>query len=488
MSTLPDHAANDNRLTPPDALDEVSAAIRRAVDARVAAGASFAEREQAALEVADEGSRRVLQGELEQIVADQGEQELLIDEQLYRKHQQGSATYHSLVGPLPIERPTYRPVGVRNGPTVVPLELSAGLMERATPALAYRVGLGHAKKHSRDIEEDLRASHRTPPSRTRLETLGKRLGAKAGETAPRIESSIRLGERVPEGAVAIAVGLDRTAIPMEQQRADEQPPKTRRKKRTKPYERTPPAAVDVQYHMAYVGTVSLTDAEGEALVSRRYSASHEQGPQELIRRMMADVRNARRREPNLRVGVVQDGAPELWNLLRPALEHQAGVEQWVECIDRYHLNERLAKVLRLLESDPAVRKKRLHEWNEQLDHDDHTIERLERLLREHKARYVGDSFCVLHDNETFIANNKDRLRYTPLRDAGLPVGSGATEGSCRWVIGERAKRASRRWHLEGLDAAFALRTIYCSERLPAFFPYLRRHYTANVQEVSQNVA
>ena len=57
---------------------------------------------------------------------------------------------------------------------MVALELQAGLVEGATPAMAYRVALGYAKKHSRGLEEDLLASHRVPPSRTKLEEMAKR--------------------------------------------------------------------------------------------------------------------------------------------------------------------------------------------------------------------------------------------------------------------------------------------------------------------------
>jgi hypothetical protein len=365
----------------------------------------------------------------------------------------------------------------------VPLELQAGLVEGATPAMAYRVALGYAKDHSRSMAEDLRASHRVPPSRTKLENMSKRIGAEAKRHAATIEAYLRQSERLPEGATGISVGLDRTAVPMEEARAADAPPKTRRKKRTKPYQRKPPAPVDVNYHMAYVGTVSITDRYGDTLVARRYASTPTEGPDDVVRSMMADVRNALRRDKNLKVGIVQDGSPEMWNLVRPALKEHARVPHWEEAIDRYHLNERLAKVLKVIEPAPAARKPQLHQWNEEFDVDDVTIDRIEeRISCEMKHRDDEDELAVLQDNATFIANNKDRMRYVALRSMGLPVGSGVTEGACRWVIGERAKRASRRWHESGLAAALALRSIYCSDRLPRFFARFQRLYTADVRE------
>ena len=58
-------------------------------------------------------------------------------------------------GTIRVRRHTYRRVDVRNEPTVVPLELVAGLAEGATPALAYNVLLGYGQ---RDMRRNLRAA------------------------------------------------------------------------------------------------------------------------------------------------------------------------------------------------------------------------------------------------------------------------------------------------------------------------------------------
>jgi len=47
------------------------------------------------------------------------------------------------------------------------LELEAGLMERGTPAMAHRVGRGHGRGGSRELETDLRSSHRWATGSTR---------------------------------------------------------------------------------------------------------------------------------------------------------------------------------------------------------------------------------------------------------------------------------------------------------------------------------
>ena len=81
---------------------------------------------------------------------------------------------------------------------------------------------------------------------------------------------------------------------------------------------------------------------------------------------------------------------------------------------------------------------------------------------------------------THIRNNKDRMRYVTLREAGLPLGSGVTEGACK-SLPSRAKRSGQRWHNPGVSSVMELRAIDQSERLPRFWRLLHRRYRARVE-------
>ena len=286
---------------------------------------------------------------------------------------------------------------MRNGPTVVPLELTAGLVEGATPALGYSVTLGYAQSELRGYVESMEAAHRCLPSRSSLERMAKAIGSEALKEAPRIEAVLRRTERVPDEACAISMGLDRTAVPMEEDRPEAAPPKTSRKERTKPYERAKPDPVDVNYRMAYVGTVSLVDEDTEELVTRRYTALPDAEPDDVVKRMMQDVKNAVRQNGALKLVVVQDGAPEMWNATTRGLEKE-GLKKWEEAIDRYHLNERLAGALLMVEPEPAARRRKMSEWNDDLDASDEAIDRIQNWLgeqvdkvkdREVEEKYLG---------------------------------------------------------------------------------------------------
>jgi hypothetical protein len=464
--------------------EDLARALRQAVDARIGSAATFEQREQVALALANEGTRRFLEDDLTAIAERPGDQ-VEVDGRVYQRHEPGTVRYYTLCGAIDLERWTYREVGVRNGPTIVPLDLEAGLVEQGTPALAYRATLGYAKDHMRSCQEDMRADQRCPPSRSTLERMAKAIGTEARRVVPQIIRRVRRAERVPEGTVAIALGLDRTTVPMEEPLAEGETPNTRRKPRRKPYVRQQPDPVTVEYRMAYVGTISFHDAEGELLESRCYAApAHESPADRLVAPLVADLRQALRQDSTLAVGIVQDGAPELWNLLAPAVVKEPQVNRYYEAIDRYHLNERLGEVLRATEPDAGTRANRLSEWNDSLDRNDKAIYRIREEIRltsaDARARQDEKVCEALEPHLTYLENNASRMRYARLRGVGLPVGSGITEAACKSAIQERTNGHSQRWRPEGLDAVLTVRALHLSDRLPRFWANLARTYRKEV--------
>lgn len=465
---------------------ELASALRDAVDAMVGVDASFAERETAALELGNEATRLFLRDDL-MVIRERHGEAVEVDGRIYKRHEPGTVTYFTLCGAVDIERFTYREVGMQNGPTIVPMELEAGLVEGTTPALGYRISLGYAKDHMRSCEEDMKADHRCPPSRSTMERTAKAIGTQVKKVVHRIEPRVRSAEPVPNGTTAISIGLDRTTVPMEEPLCENEAPTTHRKTRSKPYERKQPDPVNVNYRMAYVGTVSFYGADGEKLASRCYAAApHESPTEQIVSRMMADVRNALRVAPELVLGVVQDGAPEMWNLLKPALTAEPLVAKTscYEAIDRYHLNERLGEVLRCTESAAAKRTERLSNWNRSLDQSDTAIYRIREWLRATYADAVDNADATLIDqlepHLTYLENNAHRMRYARLLDAGLPIGSGATEGACKSVIQKRANSGGQRWRPAGLAGVLTLRALHLSERFPRVWANFAAAYRKEV--------
>jgi hypothetical protein len=358
------------------------------------------------------------------------------------------------------------------------------LVERATPALGYSVTLGYAQGELRSYTESMVAAHRILPSRSTLERMAKEIGTGAQEAAPRIEAYLRQSELLPKESHGVSMGLDRVAVPMEEDREEGVPPKTPRKARSKPYIRAKPKPIDVNFRMAFVGTFSVVNASGEELRTRRYTALPEEGPEDIVRRMMLDLRNAKRQKPELKVGVVQDGADELWSAMRAGLKKE-GIAHWEETIDRYHLNERLGKALRIVEPQANERDQKLAEWNERLDSSDEAVgeildwlgDRIEDV--EHNCDIKAADEYLGH--MVYLENNAARMQYRTTRKRGLPVGSGLTEGACKSVVGQRTCGSGQRWRPQGIAAALTLRAIHRSERLPGFWKHLSRRYTAEIR-------
>jgi hypothetical protein len=474
MSTLPEATVMNN----PE-FREVVRLMAALTKKQVGEGALFAEVETSALSLANLAAREQLKEDLQRR-ADAFGPELMIGGKHYSRHQPGEVTYHGLNGGLTVKRDTYREVGVRNGPTVVPLELSVGLVEGATPALGYSVTLGYAQGELRSYAEAMEAAHRRLPSRSSLERMAKAIGGEALKEAPRIEAVLRKAETLPPGSFSVSTGLDRTAAPMEEDRPEIAPPKTRRKARTKPYQRAKPKPIDVNYRMAYVGTVSVIDDKGEALATRRYAAEPDAEPEDIVDRMMADLVNALKQQPTLKLLVVQDGAPEMWNAMLCGMK-RAHIPKCAEAIDRYHLLERLAGALLLVEPDARVRRATLSKWNDELDVDDDAIKDIHVWLAAQVDKVEGKEGELKYTGHlVYLERNQGRMRYATLRRQNLPVGSGVTEGACKSVVGQRACGSGQRWRPKGIGAALALRAIHRSDRLPRFWRQLAKNYKANI--------
>lgn len=401
---------------------------------------------------------------------------LLIDGESYRRVESGTVVYHSLCGSVDVTRAIYRQEGVRNGPTLVPLEIAAGLVERATPALAYRVALGDAQCPGRQWEQQLLACHRRPPSRSTLERIAKNLGDRFRHSGPEILAQVRAAEPVEKDALAISIGLDRTTIPMEEPLRKGDIPDPARRRRTKPYLRRPPEPAEVHYRMGYVGTVNIAGRDGESIRTIKYACSADVDPTQLVGEALAEVVSLQDHQRSaglepLPIGVVQDGAPEMWRIVEEGLRKALPGTAYYKAIDRYHLMERLAEGLKLLRVAQVEREQLLAQWRYALDTDDNAIDtilgRLKREVRKCKAKLSRADEEIISSHETYIRNNRSNMRYASVRRKGIPTGSGATEGACKSVIMIRTKGCGQRWHSPGVNAVLTLRSFWLSERLPS---------------------
>ncbi len=116
------------------------------------------------------------------------------------------------------------------------------------------------------------------------------------------------------------------------------------------HERGPKRPIARVYRMAYCGTVTLHDAEGEAIHTLRYGTMPEGDARALCEGMASDVLAMRRKRPGLLVSQLCDGAPEMWNLLDDAFDAETFDGTRVhQLIDFWHVIEKLSAAAQVIE-------------------------------------------------------------------------------------------------------------------------------------------
>ena len=181
-----------------------------------------------------------------------------------RLSQPSSKIYSGVWGAHRIDEPLYRDASVHAGETVKPLDLRVGAIATSLLPDAARI-LGYLMAHgtSREVVETLATMGMRPPSRALIE---RRVHELADEVVDRIDELDAVARDVEAAAplpvAAVSVGLDRFSVRMSEALPEgrERPPRAR----TKPYQRTPPPPRDLNWRMAWVGSVTLYDADGEA--------------------------------------------------------------------------------------------------------------------------------------------------------------------------------------------------------------------------------
>lgn len=387
--------------------------------------------------------------------------------------QASSATYFGRWGSHPIEEALYREIGVHNGPTIKPIELRVGIIEHMTPDMARVVGELGAEHSSRGVERTLRTTGLVSPSRA---FLAKRTTAMATEIAEDIETfeqAARHAELVPTDIGSVSCGMDRMAVRMSELTDRENPVSS---KRAEPYKRTPPTEKEHHYRMAWVGSTSIYDKQGDVLRTWRYAAEASADPALVARRVAKDVAwiaNAHRGAP---IHCVQDGAPEL-RALPEALTCQLPVDRVaVVLVDLEHLMGYFNDVVDACEPEEDP-----HDWKGWyrglLLRDDTAIDTIWRKLRGLAKTLSGrgtKARKAVAAALSYIRHRKSRMRYATHYAANLPIGSGATESTC-FQMQARVKRPGQSWEV-GLRGVLAIRGLAISDRwLAAWQPYAAKY-------------
>lgn len=223
--------------------------------------------------------------------------------------------------------------------------------------------------------------------------------------------------------------------------------------------------------MAWVGVVYSTERRrGEpddpAPVGKEVFAELEKRDlfaQELLARAKAREATVKKK------AFLGDGQRDIWEFRK---QYFPGYE---EVLDWMHASEYLWKAayLFLPESSPEA-----HAW----------VERQQKRFREGDVKQVIREIQRLARDGTirgcarrkeadkivaYYQTNRERMRYDRYRRMGLPIGTGAVEGTCRYLVKDRMERSGMRWTIQGAQAILTLRGIYVSDHWKHYWAWYR---------------
>ena len=369
-------------------------------------------------------------------------------------------TYSTKRGDVRLNRHVYRPLGEHNGATACPLELAVGMVQgQWTPgcatAMAY-VAQELPERSAAKVAARLGAMSYSYSSFQRIRSVVAEHWEKDRDI---FEEQVIEAVDIPENTCRLAVSIDRVSLTMKEE-------------------------TGIKYRMAYCGTVTLYDGEGEPLKTLRYGRIPYEGAHILREQMRYDVEALLRRCLGLEVVCLSDGAKELCNILDDDYPQACA-----RYIDFYHVVEKLAAAIKAYANYRPLRRSAaniIDDWRLRLLNNESAIDELEAVMIRWNVRHleVGDKKPV-HEALTYIENHREQMRYVEARQKGHPIGSGHVEACCKQLVQSRMKRSGQRWKEQGGQAVLTLRSLATDARWDVAMDVLMPTFRQSVEAANQ---
>lgn len=406
--------------------------------------------------------------------------QLLINDVWHRQVLVDSPTmFMTLVGGVEVVRSLYRPVGMRNGPSVDLVALRSGSVEGVwLPSTAREMAFELQRGTSREAEVSGGRLGRLPYSRSSFEHVAHAVGELYVQQHQPIEEALIRVLDVPDEAHTVSVSLDRVSVPMEE---------SKKRPVGRPKKDAAKRPINRVYRMAYCGTVTIHDANGNALHTIRYGTMPAGDPEGLCAGLADDVVAILAQRPDLKVALLCDGAKEMWNLLDAEFTKAPfdGRDIVVErLIDFWHAIEKLAPAAKVIAGDAAA-KSTLAGWKLRLRNSSKgrsTI--LAELVASEKEDIEVGTTKPVHDAITYFTNNAARMDYARARRECRPIGSGNVEATCKSLVGLRMKRPGSRWKSRTGEHILHLRALALSDRWDGAMDIVFRPPSIRIREIA----
>ena len=463
-------------------VEAIARMVNEEVDRRVGADATFETRQRVRMEVMADGMWCAEHQDLVRLTEDAPT--INIEGRPFRRLSQlSSKEYLGLWGTHRIAEPLYRDASVRAGPTIKPLDLRVGVIAGSLlPDAARVLGYLMAEGTSRQAVRTLSTMGMRPPSRAYIEDRVHRFASELIQHRDALHAVAREAEATHELPVAaVCAGLDRFSVRMSEPlpEGEDRPPRERRK----PYKRTPPPPRELNWRMAWVGSVTLYDADGDALRTIRVSADAATPRKRIVDRVVAEVAAILERHPGIPVVCAQDGAKDLRALPDRLRALCAANSPFYPCVDFYHATSYLDAVVQACEPEGDPHNMRVW-YRQRLLHGKRAsysiVAGLQRRLAALDKRKDKEAYDATKRALTYLKPRRKLMRYAHLRELHLPIGSGATESTCA-LMQARVKQPGMSWETEGLRGTLCLRELVLADRWELAWPAFSANYLGRVE-------
>lgn len=355
-----------------------------------------------------------------------------------------------------VDRPLFR-TG-RSGPTRCLVAETANLIDgKWTPRAARLAAIATTELSFERTEEFFEQLGGMAPSKTLLIKLDHYLSELWEGDREEHEKRVRHCSEIPAEAATVVVSLDGVMVNMIGSDRAEKKARTRAAGR--------PTKGPSGYKEASVGVVSLYDSDGDRLATWRMARMPEPDKVATKAWLRAELDHVRKKRPDLTVVAAADGAPNNWDFL-------ASLEPDAQVVDFYHVTEHLCGRLSEISGAATLEtQQRLHEMTETLlekrDGAKTVFEELRRLQRRAGKLPKSATKSSGRRQPSFLERHRERMNYADLRKRGIPIGTGVTEGACRFVVVDRLRRSGMAWSPDGGQAILTLRSLAVSDRFPA---------------------
>jgi hypothetical protein len=392
-----------------------------------------------------------------------------IDGRVHRKVLRSSETYMTAAGPVRVERSLYKDRSDARNKAISAMDVRVGIVDGFwTPLAAQQAAWIVAQMTPGKAEELLHRVGNMEPSKSSLDRLPKAISAKWENGREAFEEALRTGEGIPDNAVSVAVSLDGVMAPME---GTEKATKRRATASQGRLTRGPAG-----YREVGCATLSFCDDKGDMISAVRIARSPEEHKATLKASLAAEVGEALRKRPDLKVVKVADGAKDNWTFLEQRLPDGPNI------IDFFHGAEHLNTALAEAYGDGTVKcRARFAQLREILLDGEHGVDTVIRALTYLRNQHPTNK--GLARELAYFRTHRPNMQYWKWREEGLPVGSGVVEAACKSLVAQRLKLSGMQWAAEGAQAILTMRGWDQSDRFDRAWALVAATWHADVTTV-----